>query len=168
MRSQKAAARFTSFAIALVAICGIASSARAADPPNVLLLTLDTTRADALGAFGGKGVHTPRLDTLAARGVRWTQGIASTPLTLPAHASLLTGLAPPEHGVEVNGTTVLAGNVPTLAGAFAARGYATAGFVASRILDRQFGLARGFGHYDDQVQDEITPTGTSASAPPAR
>ena len=159
MRPRRTAARFTSFAIALVAICGIASAARAADPPNVLLLTLDTTRADALGAFGGQGVHTPGLDALAARGVRFTQAIASTPLTLPAHASLFTGLAPPEHGVEVNGTTVLAGNVPTLAGAFAARGYATAGFVASRILDRQFGLARGFGHYDDQVHDEITPDG---------
>lgn len=139
---------------AMAVLCGLVSAARSVGPPNVLLLTLDTTRADALGAFGGREARTPRLDALAARGVRFTQAIASTPLTLPAHASLFTGLAPPEHGIEVNGTTVLAGNIPTLAGAFAARGYATAGFVASRVLDRRFGLARGFGHYDDRVHDE--------------
>lgn len=122
-----------------------------AAPPNVLLLTLDTTRADALGAFGGRGVRTPVLDGLAARGVRWTQAITPTPLTLPAHASLFTGLTPPEHGVEINGREVLPRGVPTLAEAFAARGYRTAGLVASLILDRRFGLARGFQHYDDKV-----------------
>jgi arylsulfatase A-like enzyme len=139
---------------AMTVLCGLASAAWAAGPPNVLLLTLDTTRADALGAFGGRGARTPGLDALAARGVRFTQAIASTPLTLPAHASLFTGLTPPEHGIEVNGTTVLADNIPTLAGVFSSRGYATAGFVASRVLGRQFGLGRGFGHYDDRVHDE--------------
>ncbi len=151
-----------SLAAALIAICGIASAARAAGPPNVLLLTLDTTRADALGAFGGQGARTPVLDALAARGARWTQAIASTPLTLPAHASLFTGLTPPEHGIEDNGTAVLAGNVPTLAGAFSSRGYATAGFVASRVLDRQFGLVRGFEHYDDRVPSEQVREGHPA------
>jgi choline-sulfatase len=150
------------FAAALVAICGIASVAQAAGPPDVLLLTLDTTRADALGAFGGPEARTPVLDALAARGVRWTQALASTPLTLPAHASLFTGLTPPEHGIEDNGTTVLAGNVPTLAGALSSRGYMTAGFVASRVLDRQFGLARGFGHYDDRVPAEQVREGYPA------
>lgn len=121
-----------------------------AGPPSVLLLTLDTTRADALGAYGGRGARTPVLDGLAARGLRWAQAITPTPLTLPTHASLLTGLAPPEHGVRSNGTDVLPGNVPTLAEAYRARGYATAGFVASPVLDRHFGLARGFGHYGDR------------------
>src|SRR6185295_16050680 len=82
-----------------------------AAPPNVLLLTLDTTRADALGAYLGKdrgqGARTPVLDGLAARGVRWTQAITPPPLTLPAHSSLFTGLAPPEHGVEINGREAL-------------------------------------------------------------
>lgn len=126
-----------------------------AGPASVLLLTLDTTRADALGAFGGREARTPALDALAARGTRWDQAISSTPLTLPAHASLLTGLAPPEHGIEDNGSTVLPRSLPTLAEAFAARGYATAGFVASLILDRRFGLARGFQHYDDRVPGEV-------------
>jgi choline-sulfatase len=119
-----------------------------AAPPNVLLLTLDTTRADALGA------RTPVLDGLAARGVRWTQAITPTPLTLPAHSSLFTGLVPPEHGVQVNLTEVLPRDVPTLAEAFTARGYRTAGLVASLVLDRRFGLARGFQHYDDKVPGE--------------
>lgn len=151
-------------AMALVALCGLASGALAtgneplpARSPNVLLLTLDTTRADALGAFGGQGARTPVLDALAARGTRWDQAISSTPLTLPAHSSLFTGLAPPEHGVEDNGSTVLPRSLPTLAEAFLARGYATAGFVASLVLDRRFGLARGFQQYDDRVPGEPSP-----------
>jgi len=144
-----------------MAICAMAPGLRAAGaaPPNVLLLTLDTTRADALGAFGGGEVPTPALDALAARGLRWTQAIASTPLTLPAHTSLMTGLAPPEHGIEDNGTAVLPRNVPTLAETFRSRSYATAGFVASLVLDRRFGLARGFLSYDDRVPGEQVSEG---------
>ncbi len=138
-------------------VCGSPPWALAADPPNVLLLTLDTTRADALGAFGGREARTPVLDALAARGTRWEQAIASTPLTLPAHSSLFTGLAPPEHRVEDNGSTVLPKSLTTLAEAFSARGYATAGFVASPILDRSFGLTRGFGTYDDHLMAEPVP-----------
>ncbi|HET9229475.1 MAG TPA: sulfatase, partial [Thermoanaerobaculia bacterium] len=119
-----------------------------AAPPSVVLLTLDTTRADALGP------GTPNLSGLAARGTRWTRAVTPVPLTLPAHASLLTGLTPPEHGIRDNGTAVLPKDVPTLATAFSSRGYATAAFVASRVLDRRFGLARGFGHYDDKAPAE--------------
>lgn len=126
----------------------LALAARPAPPPSVILLTLDTTRADALGA------GTPVLSALAARGTRWNQAVTPTPLTLPAHASLLTGLLPPEHGLRDNGTAVLPKDVPTLASAFSSRGYATAAFVASRVLDRRFGLARGFGHYDDKAPAE--------------
>ena len=133
-------------ALGLFFVLALGGAPAAAAPPNVLLLTLDTTRADALGAS-----RTPVLDGLAARGVRWTQAITPTPLTLPAHSSLFTGLVPPEHGVQVNLTEVLPRDVPTLAGAFTARGYRTAGLVASLILDRRFGLARGFQHYDDKV-----------------
>lgn len=125
-----------------------------AGPPGVLLLTLDTTRADALGAYGGRGARTPVLDGLAARGTRWTQAVTPSPLTLPAHTSLLTGLLPPEHGIRDNGTAVLPKDVPTVAAAFSSRGYATAAFVASRVLDRRFGLARGFQHYDDSAPAE--------------
>jgi len=135
-------------ALGLFFVLALASAPAAAAPPNVLLLTLDTTRADALGA------HTPVLNGLAARGVRWTQAITPTPLTLPAHSSLFTGLVPPEHGVQVNLTEVLPRDVPTLAEAFTARGYRTAGLMASLILDQRFGLARGFQHYDDKVPGE--------------
>jgi choline-sulfatase len=122
--------------------------------PSVVLLTLDTTRADALGVYGGKSARTPTLDALAARGTRWMGAVTSVPLTLPAHVSLLTGLVPPEHGIHDNGTAVLPKEVPTLAAAFAARGYATAAFVASRVLDRRFGLDRGFQVYDDKAPAE--------------
>ncbi|HWM94488.1 MAG TPA: sulfatase-like hydrolase/transferase [Thermoanaerobaculia bacterium] len=138
-----------SLALLFAAILALAADKPApAGPPSVLLLTLDTTRADALGA------GTPALSSLAARGARWTQAVSPSPITLPAHTSLLTGLVPPEHGVRDNGTAVLPRDVPTLPAAFASRGYVTAAFVASRVLDRRFGLARGFQHYDDRAPAE--------------
>jgi arylsulfatase A-like enzyme/Tfp pilus assembly protein PilF len=140
-------------ALLMAALLAVAMADRPT-PPSVVLLTLDTTRADALGIYGNRGAHTPVLDALAARGMRWTQAVSPVPLTLPAHASLLTGLLPPEHGLRDNGTTVLPQDVPTLAAVFAARGYATAAFVASRVLDRRFGLDRGFQHYDDKAPAE--------------
>jgi len=122
---------------------------------SILLLTLDTTRADALGCYGAPR-PTPALDGLAARGVRYSRALTAAPLTLPAHASLLTGLDPPEHGVLDNGTAVLETDVPTLATVLSGQGYATAAFVSSRILDRRFGLGRGFDAYDDRMAAERT------------
>ncbi len=122
--------------------------------PSLVLLTLDTTRADHLGSYGRSEARTPALDALAARGTRYARAVTPSPLTLPAHASLLTGLDPPEHGVRDNGTAALAADVPTLATVLRSRGYATAAFVASRVLDRRFGLARGFEVYDDRMAAE--------------
>jgi choline-sulfatase len=119
--------------------------------PNVLLITLDTTRADRLGAYGYADASTPNLDTLATGGVRFVRALSPAPLTLPAHASLMTGRNPYGHGVRNNGHFVLAADLPTLAERFAAAGYDTAAFVSSYVLDRQFGLARGFAHYDDAL-----------------
>src|SRR5262245_28096032 len=113
-----------------------AASAHAAPRASVVLVTLDTTRADALGCYGAPR-KTPNLDALGLRGVRYARALTASPLTLPAHSSLLTGLEPPEHGVTDNGTAVLEGDVPTLASVLSARGYATAAFVGSRILDRR-------------------------------
>lgn len=124
--------------------------------PDVLLITLDTTRADRLGSYGYAAASTPNLDRLAAEGVRFDRALSPVPLTLPAHASLMTGRQPFTHGVRNNGHFVLPPEVPTLAAAFAARGYDTAAFVSSFVLDRQFGLARGFAHYDDRL-DEAPP-----------
>ncbi len=126
----------------------------APEPLSLIVLTLDTTRADHLGAYGAAGAMTPVLDSLAAGGARYARAITPSPLTLPAHASLFTGLDPPEHGVRNNGTAVLPAELPTLAATLAARGYATGAFVASRVLDHRFGLDRGFDFYDDRMAAE--------------
>ena len=93
----------------------------------------------------------PALDRLAAAGVQFANARTTVPLTLPAHASLLTGALPAAHGVHVNGQ-VLPADVPTLATVLRAAGYRTGGFVGAYVLDRRFGLARGFDTYDDRVQ----------------
>ncbi|HET7697774.1 MAG TPA: sulfatase-like hydrolase/transferase [Vicinamibacterales bacterium] len=112
--------------------------------PNVLLVTIDTLRADRLG----RGL-TPALDALASRGVRYATARATAPLTLPSHASILTGTLPPEHGVRVNGVALAVR--PTLARAFADAGYRTGAFVGAYVLDRRFGLSGGFSIYDDRI-----------------
>lgn len=118
---------------------------------NVLLVTIDTLRADRLGCYGYAGAATPVLDALAARGVRFATAIAHVPLTTPSHASILTGLTPLRHGVRDNGDFVLPDRIPTLAEAFHDAGYRTAAFVSGFPLDRRFGLARGFDTYDDHL-----------------
>jgi arylsulfatase A-like enzyme/Flp pilus assembly protein TadD len=147
------------FALVLLAAAGVggaASVAQTAAPPSVVLLTLDTTRADALGCYRApaRGAFTPNLDGLAARGTRYARALTSSPLTFPAHATLLTGLDPPFHGVRDNGTAVLSPSLPTLATVLGGRGYSTGAFVSSRVLDRRFGLDRGFRTYDDRMAAE--------------
>lgn len=120
-----------------------------------MLITLDTTRADRLGCYGDESARPPHLDALAERGTRYARALTPSPLTLPAHASLLTGLDPPEHGVRDNGTAALAANVPTLATVLREQGYSTGAFIASRVLDRRFGLESGFDAYDDRMAAEV-------------
>ncbi len=133
---------------------GAEPEAPAVHRPSLLLVTLDTTRADHVSAYGAAAVRTPVLDALAQRGARWQRALTSSPLTLPAHCSLLTGLQPPEHGVRDNGSGALPADLPTLATALGERGYDTAAVVASRVLDRRFGLDRGFATYDDRMVAE--------------
>src|SRR5438874_3300508 len=123
---------------------------------NVLLITIDTLRADRVGAYGG-GTLTPTLDRLSARGVRFTRAHAHVPLTLPAHTSILTGLVPATHGVHNNGASGLAADVPTLASILHDAGYRTGAFVGAFVLDARFGLSRGFDVYDDRVGSETGP-----------
>ena len=130
-------------------------------PLNVILITLDTTRADHLGCYGSRAGATPAIDRLAARGVRFEQADSVVPLTLPSHATLLTGLLPQRHGLRVNGGGTLRGSVETLATVFSRRGFRTGAFVGSFVLDHRFGLGRGFGVYDDAVT--IDPQGASES-----
>ena len=122
---------------------------------NVLLVTIDTLRADRVGAFGG-ALPTPTLDRLAAGGLRFTRAYAHAPATLPAHASIFTGLFPSHHGVRLNGAE-LDGRQLTLAELLARSGYRTGAFVGSFVLDARFGLSRGFEVYDDRVGTEQGP-----------
>src|SRR5439155_12699307 len=118
--------------------------------PDILLITLDTTRADHLGAYGDRRAQTPRLDQLARDGVLFERAIAAAPITLPAHASLLTGIYPFTHGVRNNGSFSLRPAVPTLTTVLHERGYVTAAFVSAFVLDRRYGLAQGFDTYNDR------------------
>ena len=126
----------------------------AATSPSVLLVTLDTFRGDFLSAVGSDRVSTPSLDAMAREGVLFMRARSPVPLTLPAHASILTGLYPPEHGVRDNGTYALGETNRTLAEAFAERGYDTAAFIGSFVLDRRFGLSQGFSTYDDAIETD--------------
>ena len=92
-------------------------------PPNVLLVTIDTLRADHVGVYGYDVAHTPHLDSLAARGVLFENAMASVPITLPSHASLLTGQHPPRHGVRHNGLHRISDQSKTLAEVLADGGY---------------------------------------------
>jgi choline-sulfatase len=124
----------------------------AARDASLLLVTLDTTRADRIGAYGYEAAETPHIDRLATEGIRFVDAVSPVPMTLPAHASLLTGLDPPRHGVRANGELTLDAQLPTLATLLAARGYDTAAFVSSFVLDARFGLARGFATYDARLE----------------
>ena len=131
--------------------CRQAPAGRSAERPNVLFITIDTLRADRLGAYGHAAAATPTLDGLAARGVRFETAIAHVPLTGPSHASMLTGLTPIGHGVRDNGGYVVPAEVKTAAAEFSRAGYRTAAFVSGFPLDRRFGFDRGFATYDDHL-----------------
>ena len=119
---------------------------------RVLIVTIDTLRTDRLG-YAGSDVETPNLDALAASGTTFTHAVTVAPLTLPAHASLFTGLYPPGHGVRANGIFRLEDDVETAAEVFKQAGFTTGAFVGSFVLDRRFGLGQGFDHYDDELPE---------------
>jgi arylsulfatase A-like enzyme len=120
-------------------------------PERVVLITIDTLRADYVGSYGSKLARTPTLDRLAANGVRFATAISPTPMTMPSHTSLMTGLDPTLHGVHSNAKFRLDDGIPTLAEQFQAHGFETAAFLSSVVLDRRYGLARGFDVYDDRM-----------------
>ena len=113
-------------------------------------MTIDTLRADRLGAYGAKNVATPHLDALAREGAWAANATVHAPLTRPSHVSLFTGRYPAEHGIRDNISPPLPPDVPVLADAFKRAGFSTAAFVASPVVDRQSGLARGFDLYSDR------------------
>jgi arylsulfatase A-like enzyme len=121
--------------------------------PDILLITVDTLRADHCSAYGYSRPTTPRMAALAARGVQFEVAYTSMATTAPAHATLFTGLLPRWHGLLKNGH-VLAPSHATLAEVMAEAGYRTAAVVSSFVLDRRFGLHRGFASYDDRFSGE--------------
>lgn len=132
---------------------------------NVLVVTIDTLRADRLGCYGAAEAKTPTIDALAARGILFAQATTGSPITLPSHASIFTGLDVPNHGVRHNGTFRLAPEVTTLAERYAAAGYDTAAFVSAFVLDRRFGLAQGFADYDDRFAAHDAGAGSFPERP---
>jgi arylsulfatase A-like enzyme/Flp pilus assembly protein TadD len=118
---------------------------------NVLLITVDTLRADRLGTYGNPSSLSPVIDALARGGLRYAHARAHVPMTLPSHASILTGLTPHRTGVHNNTGFRLGDNVPTLATFLKRAGYRTAAFVGAFVLDARFGLAHDFDVYDDRL-----------------
>lgn len=127
----------------------LAACSKEPQRPNLVLVTLDTTRADALGCYARRPGVTPRLDAFAAEAIVFERARSVAPLTLPAHSSMLTGLYPPRHLVRDNGIAPLPASARTAAEELAAAGYDTAAFVSAAVLDHGWGLAQGFQRYDD-------------------
>jgi arylsulfatase A-like enzyme/Flp pilus assembly protein TadD len=146
----------------VVAVALLAAGAACAPTPpaapaartarHVLVVTIDTLRADRVGAYGNTTVATPNLDRLAREGAMALHASAHAPLTRPSHISLFTGLYPAEHGIRDNVSPPLGKDVPVLAEILQQRGFRTGAFVSSIVLSKQSGLGRGFAHYSDQFE----------------
>ena len=126
--------------------------------PNVILITVDTLRADHLGCYGDATAATPHMDHLATDGIRFADASAHVPLTLPSHASIMTGTYPPTHGVRDNIGYTLAEDQVTLAELLKAQGYATGGFVGAFVLDSKTGIDQGFDHFSDDFDIDLKET----------
>lgn len=148
---RRGAARLTALAFAALSIAWSPAARAAAQRPNVVLLTLDTTRADHFGFSGWAHASTPHLDALAARGLVFARCDSAAPITLPSHATILTARFPPRHGVRDNGTFTLAPGATTLAERLRASGYDSAAVVSAIVLARRHGLDQGFRVYDDDL-----------------
>jgi len=146
-----ATAAALAFAILWIASGEARNPAPAVQPPSVLLITIDTLRADHVGCYGDTRLETPTIDGLAAEGVRFENAYAQVPITLPSHAVILTGTYPMFNGVRDFTSPVLPSSIPTLAEMLRRKGYRTAAFVSSYALNSMWGLNRGFEVYDDDM-----------------
>lgn len=147
---------------------GAAQPAPATPPPNLLLVTIDTLRADRVGAYGYAKGTTPTLDRLAREGLLVEEAVVQVPQTRPSHVSIFTGLQPYEHGVRDNLSPPLEARFPTLATLLKGRGYATGGFIGAYPVSRDSGLDRGFDRFDDPFGRGSGRARDDRSARPAR
>lgn len=122
--------------------------------PNVLLITIDTLRPDHLGSYGFALARTPHLDRLAREGLRCSDAVTAAPITMPSHATIMTGVLPPAHGVRDNGAYALGEDSLTLAERLREKGYETQAFVSALVLNRRYNLTQGFDGYDDNLWSE--------------
>jgi arylsulfatase A-like enzyme/Flp pilus assembly protein TadD len=143
--------------LAILASSLLGSACAPTEGLDVILVTLDTTRADRLGVAGDVEARTPNLDRLAREGALFERAFSSVPLTLPAHTTILTGLDPDQHGVHDNGRFIVPDSLETLAERLGSRGYATGAFVSAFVLDSVFGLDQGFDVYDDDTDPRGDP-----------
>jgi arylsulfatase A-like enzyme/predicted Zn-dependent protease len=166
--------------VALTALAGFGCSsapetpqqpAQPAEPaarrPSVVLVTMDTTRADRIGCYGHEAAHTPNMDALAAQGWRFDKAYTPVPLTTPAHATILSGLYPTRHGIHTNGDAVLPDEVVTVAEHLADAGYSTAASLASFTTSRIWNLDQGFEAYFDDLRANTGPGGRWSQERPA-
>ena len=153
---------------ALLLLAGCRSTERQTDSGtplrrlNVVLVTIDTLRADRLGCYGYRPIETPTLDRLAQQGVLFENAVSQAPLTAPSHASMMTGLNPTRHKVRDTGGFVLPSSTATLAGMLQREGWETAAFVGAAVLKKRFGLNQGFAVYDDQMPAAEGSSGEAA------
>ena len=139
--------------VATIGLCPACQSERVArSRPNVVIITLDTTRWDRLGCTGDPTAHTPNIDALAARGVLFDRAYAATALTLPSHTTIMTGLEPPAHGVHANGHFRASSSLTTLAERLSVAGWYTGAFVSAFVLDASYNLDQGFDVYGDETK----------------
>ena len=140
----------------ILAITRFKSNRAFIPPDNIILISIDTLRADRLSCYGYQYLTTPKIDALAHNAVLFENCFANIPLTLPSHAGMLTGLIPPTHGAQDNLNMKLSDSVRTLPEILQAHGYSTYGIISAEVLNKRYGLNQGFDFYDDTFEDEIT------------
>lgn len=155
-----------SVALALPLAAAVLPACSKPEPPkNVLVITLDTTRFDRLSCYGSSSPKTPHLDSIAESGVRFEHAYSVAPLTLPAHASILTGVYPLEHRILDNSSYRLLPSYTTLAEILKSHGFDTGAFVSAFVLRSEYGLDQGFDHYDDELPNRVAVGVVEAERP---
>lgn len=157
----------TFFLVCFLTVFIIPKQSKKTADSNVLIITLDTTRADRMGYSGYDKARTPNLDSLAESGVWFTDAFSSIPITLPSHCSIFTGTIPLYHKVRNNGNYFLSGKIDTLAEILKFHKYETSAFISSFTLDSRFGLDQGFDIYNDRLEKNNAEVKAYSSERPA-